>query len=100
MDALEYDQDAIDFYRTDTDKSLDGHVPIKISTLLTNFLRTNTENKLATVNGKRKSEVGLILHESILQLTPHGGLFKGGLFDTNKFQHGAYSRGAYLRVGA
>ena len=51
-------------YREDESgaKHLVGHVPIELSCLLTNFLNSNPENKiLATVIGKRKREIGLVV---------------------------------------
>lgn len=68
-EAKENDENAIGVYKLPTGskqpnskKTLAGHVPIKLSCLLKNFLGANTENKLfAKVNEKRKREIGLVV---------------------------------------
>ena len=48
--------------QTRAENTLAGHVPIKLSRLLTFFLQANADNLLtAKVTGKRKREVGLVL---------------------------------------
>lgn len=65
-EAKEYDTNAIGVYvtheRPDAENTLAGHVPIELSRLLTFFLQANADNLLtATVTGKRKREVGLVV---------------------------------------
>ena len=65
-EAKEYDTNAIGLYVThecpDAENTLAGHVPIELSHLLTFFLQANADNLLtATVTGKRKREVGLVV---------------------------------------
>ena len=64
-EAEEYDQNVIVVYlRIDEGKEsgLVGHVPIEISKLTNQFLEANNNNGLkATVTGKNKRELGLIV---------------------------------------
>ena len=77
-EAIEHDKNAIGVFKSADKETLIGHLPIEISCLLTNFLKTAPENKLdASVVGKRKREVGLIVPESmlLLQRTRHSQIF-------------------------
>ena len=62
----EQDENAIGVYKSPTStkqpnsKTLAGHIPIKLSHLLNNFVGEKHDNKLfAKVTGKRKREIGL-----------------------------------------
>ena len=65
-EALEYDTHAIGAYKKveepDEKLKLVGHVSIEWSSLLDYFLKADSSNKLiATVEGKRKCEIGLVV---------------------------------------
>ena len=58
-EALDYDSHAVGVYKRDV---LIGHVPIEISALTDYFLKESEKNYVdATVTGKRKREVGLVV---------------------------------------
>ena len=58
------------YERPDTENILAGHVPIELSRWLTFFLQANADNILtATVTGKRKREVGLVVPAKFTALT-------------------------------
>ena len=63
-EAKERDENAIGVYKTKTedDDILVGHVPIELLKLMKYYLEANESNNLlATVTGKRKREVGLVV---------------------------------------
>ena len=69
-EAMEYDNHAIDIYKSENSKSLVGHLPMELSCLLTNFLNAGAENKLhAIVIGKRKREMGLFVPAKYVAVT-------------------------------
>ena len=58
-EALDYDSHAVGVFKGDL---LVGHVPIEISALTDYFLKESEENYVdATVIGKRKREIGLVV---------------------------------------
>ena len=65
-EALECDTHAIGVYKKveepDEKLKLVGHVPIECSSILDYFLKADSSNKLiATAEGKRKREIGLVV---------------------------------------
>ena len=73
-EAKVYDTNTVGVYVTDerreTENTLAGHVPIEPSRLLTLFLQENSDNPLtATVKGKRKREVGLVVPANFTAFT-------------------------------
>ena len=73
-EAKEYDTNAIGVYvtheRPDAENTLAGHAPMELSRLLTFFLQANAGNLLtATVTGKRKREVGLVVPAKFTSFT-------------------------------
>ena len=71
LEALKYDMHAIRVYKKveEPDEKLKyvGHAAIECSSLLDYFLKTDSSSKLiATVEGKRKREIGHMLQETPL----------------------------------
>ena len=64
-EAKDYDGHAVGLFKTPSrgeNKTLVGHVPIEISSLIDYFLKADKSNSvLAQVTGKRKREVGLVV---------------------------------------
>lgn len=61
-EAIEYDKNALGVFCTNEKKTLVGHIPIELSSLMTYFLKAAHGNQLtAKVIGKRKREVGLVV---------------------------------------
>ena len=65
-EAKDYDGHAVGLFKTPSrgeNKTLVGHVPIEISSLIDYFLKADKSNSVsAQVTGKRKREVGLVVH--------------------------------------
>ena len=64
-EAKDYDGHAVGLFKTPSrgeNKTLVGHVPIEISSLIDYFLKADKSNSVsAQVTGKRKREVGLVV---------------------------------------
>ena len=60
-DAIEYDKNAICFFKSDDKETLVGHLPIEISCLLTHFFKAVPENKLDVIAaGKRRQDLDIM----------------------------------------
>ena len=73
-EALECDTHAIGVYKKveepDEKRKLVGQVPIECSSLLDYFLKADSLNKLiATVEGRRKGEIGLVVPGKFIYCT-------------------------------
>ena len=69
-----------------------GHVPIECSSLLDHFLKADSSNKLiATVEGKRKREIGLVVPGKFIcrtkQLRPANILYRELMERKTKHSH-------------
>ena len=62
-EAKEYDENAIGVYKkTEEEDLLVGHIPIKLSKLMNQYLGADSSNRLvATISGKRKRELCLVV---------------------------------------
>ena len=72
-EALEHDENAIGVYlrgKEGSEAGLVGHLPIEISKLAKQFFNADKDNLLiATVVGKRKREVGLVIPSKYTAMT-------------------------------
>ena len=74
-EAAEYDDNAIGVYlwgKKGTVEGLVGHLPMELSKLIKQFLNADRNNLVtATVIGKRKREVGLVIPAKYCAMTTH-----------------------------
>lgn len=65
QEAKDYDEHAVGLFKAasrDGKKTLVGHIPIELSSLIDHFLKADKSNSVcAQVTGKRKREVGLVV---------------------------------------
>ena len=66
--AIEYDKYAIGIFKKQ--EKLVGHIPIELSQLIYHFLNESNENFIeASVSGKRKREIGLVVPAKYVAFT-------------------------------
>lgn len=74
-EATEYDENAIGVYLWGKEGTVDGlvgHLPLELSKLIKQFLNADKNNIVtATVIGKRKREVGLVIPAKYSAMTTH-----------------------------
>ena len=72
-EAKDYDGDAVGLFKTPSrgeNKTLVGHVPIEIPTLIDYFLKADeSDNASAQVTGKRRRGVGLVVSANFTACT-------------------------------
>ena len=67
-EAIEYDKYAIGIFKKQ--EKLVGHIPIELSQLIYHFLNESNENFIeASVSGKRKRDIGLIVPAKYVAFT-------------------------------
>ena len=81
-EANEYDEDSIGVFKVaeegeDKKDLLVGHIPIELSKLLNQYLQADNSNiMIATVSGKRKRELGLVVPAKFKCITSNKKLAK------------------------